>query len=117
MPNETIYFAKLPSMRSASISKIRLTKTTAATKMKVGLRNPFFRLGDNSPQFKAVFFCLPLLDKLKFELVNSIMVELFEQPLWLVSPSRDIANSLNSATQCLATLRDGFTHFRLGITT
>ncbi len=98
------------------LSKIPLTQSTVATKMTVGLRNPFFRLGDNSPQFKAVFFCLQFLTQRKFASCKFIMVELFEQPLRLVSPSRDIANSLNSAAQCFATLRDGFTHFRLGIT-
>jgi hypothetical protein len=83
----------------------------------VGLRNSFSK-GDNSPQsLKAVFLCLSVLTVHKFMMVLFIMVELFEQPLWLVSPLRDIANSLNSASQCFATLRDGFTTLSKGITT
>jgi hypothetical protein len=82
----------------------------------VGLRNSF-RQGDNSPQlFKAVFLCLSFFNWCIFALITFTMVVLFGQPLWLVSPCRDIANPLNAAAQCLATLRDGFTILRQGIT-
>jgi hypothetical protein len=83
----------------------------------VGLRNSF-RTGDNSPQlFEAVFLYLSVFSQCIFVLIISIMVVLFGQPLWLVSPVRDIANPFNTAAQCLATLRDGFTTLRTGITT
>jgi hypothetical protein len=57
-----------------------------------------------------------ILGLLNFEPFKSIMTALFGQPLWLVAPSRDTANPLNAVTRFLAVLRDGFTHFRLGIT-
>jgi hypothetical protein len=44
------------------------------------------------------------------------MMALFGQPFWLVVPFGDTANPLNAVTRFLAGLRDGFTHFRLGIT-
>lgn len=121
MLNETLNYAQLDTMSSASISKMHLTKTTTPTKMTAprniegGLRNPFSK-GDNPPQsLKAVFLCLSVFGFLKFREANIIMVELLEQPLWLVSPLRDIANSLNSASQCFATLCDGFTTLSKGI--
>ena len=83
---------------------------------EVGLCNPFSK-GDNSPQsLKAVFLCPSFLAQSNFGLCKFIMVVLFEQPLRLVSPLRDIANSLNTAAQCFATLRDGFTTLSKGIT-
>jgi hypothetical protein len=60
-----------------------------------------FRLGDNPPQFKAVFLRLPVFNFRRFMEVHIIMVVLFEQSLRLVAPSRDTANSLNAATNVL----------------
>jgi len=99
-----------------TLTNVKSMAKIIAPQHEVGLRNPFLRLGDNSPQSLAVFLCPSFLAQSNFGLCKSIMVVLFEQPLRLVSPSRDIANSLNTAAQCFATLRDGFTHFRLGIT-
>lgn len=108
--------------RTLMANKMNLTHHNNQTKMiaprniEVGLRNPF-RQGDNSPQsFKAVFLCLSFFSWCIFALITFTMVVLFGQPLWLVSPCRDIANPLNTAAQCLATLRDGFTILRQGIT-
>lgn len=92
-----------------------MTNLPAPRNIEVGICNPR-RLGDNTPQLKAVFLRLPIFNFLKSERVHIIMVVLFEQPLRLVAPSRDIANSLNTAAQCFATLRDGLTTLRLGIT-
>ena len=83
---------------------------------EVGFSSSFFRLGDNSPQFKAVFFCPQFFCFQKFLKANIIMTVLFGRPLRSVSPSRDSANSFNTVTRFLAGLCDGFTHFRLGIT-
>jgi hypothetical protein len=88
----------------------------APRNIEVGLRNSFSK-GDNSPQsLKAVFLCLSFFSWRIFALITFIMVVLFGQPLWLVSPLRDIANPFNTAAQCLATLRDGFTTLSKGIT-
>jgi hypothetical protein len=119
--NETRDFAQLPSMGSASTSKMHLTKSTTPTTM-IAPRNEVefcssFSKGDNSPQsLKAVFLCLSILNVHKFMKVHIIMVELLEQPLGLVSPLRDTANSLNSAAQCFAALRDGYSILSKGIT-
>lgn len=67
------------------------------------------RLGDNTPQLKAVFLRLPVLNFHEFMKVHVIMAVLFGQPSRLVAPSRDSANSLNTATQCFAALSVGFT--------
>ena len=60
-----------------------------------------FRQGDNTPIIKSVFLCPPFLDALKFEVINSILMELFGQPLRLVSPCRDTANSNNFVANVL----------------
>ena len=75
-----------------------------------------FRQGDNTPIIKSVFLCPPFLDALKFEVINSILMELFGQPLRLVSPCRDTANSNNFVAKCFAALRGGYPTFRQGIT-
>ncbi len=75
-----------------------------------------FRIGDNTPQDLAVFLCLPFLDAPNFWAIKSIMTVLFEQPLRLVVPIHDTANSLNTVTKCFAALRDGLTTQRIGIT-
>jgi hypothetical protein len=75
-----------------------------------------FRQGDNTPTIKSVFLCPPFLDAFKFEVINSILMELFGQPLRLVSPCRDTANSNNFVAKCFAALRGGYPTFRQGIT-
>ncbi|MDD2865485.1 MAG: hypothetical protein PHC99_12295, partial [Methylococcales bacterium] len=69
-----------------------------------------------TPQSLAVFLCLSFFGFLKFREANIIMVVLLGQPFWLVVPLYDSANSFNTATNCLAALRDGFTPLNKGIT-
>jgi hypothetical protein len=113
--NETRDFAQLPSMGSASTSKMHLTKTTTPTKMtaprsiEVGFSSSFIH-GDK-PQSKAVFFCPSFLELCSFASFKFIMAVLFGQPLRLVAPCSDSANSFSTVTRFLAGLRDGFTHF------
>lgn len=84
--------------------------------IEVGFCSSFFRQGDNTPIIKSVFLRLPFFTFPNFWERNSIMTELFGQPLWLVAPCRDSANSFNAVTRFLAGLRDGFTTLRQGIT-
>jgi hypothetical protein len=121
MLNNTRDFAPLALSASASISKIRLTKTTTRTTMtaprsiEVGFSSSNYK-GDNTPQSLAVFLCPSFFGFLKFREANIIMVVLLGQPFWLVVPLYDSANSFNTATNCLAALRDGFTPLNKGIT-
>lgn len=100
---------------------MKLTCTPSITKIpppqhEVGFRSSFIT-GDNSPQsLRAVFLCLSFFSRCIFALITFIMVVLFGQPLRLVSPVRDTANPLNTAANCFAVLRDGFTHSITGIT-
>jgi hypothetical protein len=88
-----------------------------APQNEVGGRSPFLSKGDNSPPSKAVFLCLSFFNLVEFDLIKlNIMMELFGQPLWLVSPLRDTANPLNSVANHFAVLRDGFTTLSKGIT-
>jgi hypothetical protein len=112
---ETIDFAQLSQSRSASISKMHLTKTTAPTKMtaprniEVGFSSSFIH-GDK-PHLLAVFFCPQFFCFQKSLKANIIMTVLFGRPLRSVAPCSDSANSFNTVTRFLAGLRDGFTHF------
>ena len=108
-------FAQLPSMGSASISKMHLTKTAMQTKMKVGFSSSFISIGDNSPQSLAVFLCLSFSNQLNFERIIFIMTVLFER-LRSVAPVSDIANSLSTVTRLFAKSSDGFTCFLTGTT-
>lgn len=101
---------------------MKLTNHNNQTKMtapqhEVGFSSSFFRLGDNTPLSTVVFLRpkFTCLINLSSKLSN-VMTALFGRPLRSVAPSRDSANSSNAVTRFLAGLRDGFTHFRLGIT-
>lgn len=100
---------------------MNLTKYQCADKIReprnieIGFSSSFIH-GDK-PQSKAVFFCPQLLNlPFKFEhQVKFIMAVLFGQPLRLVAPCSDSANSFSTVTRFLAGLRDGFTHSIHGI--
>lgn len=114
--------AQLPSMGSASISKIRLTKTAMQTTMTAprniegGRGNPF-RLGDNPPQPFVVFLRLPFFDNPILDSRFNFMMGLRGQLSKLVAPSRGISTPCKPITNTVESICDGFTHFRLGIST
>ena len=99
-----------------TLTKNQHTAILCPPQHEVGFSGSFFRTGDNTPIIKSVFLCLPFLGQSNFGQFKSIMTALFGQPLWLVVPVHDTANPLNAVTRFLAVLRDGFIHFRLGIT-
>lgn len=88
---------------------------SAPRNIEVGICNPR-SIGDDTPIIKSVFLCLPFFTFLNFQGRNSIMTVLFEQPLRLVVPIDDIANSLNTVTRLFAKSCDGFTTQTIGIT-
>jgi hypothetical protein len=90
-------------------------KITTHCKSSVGFSGSDYK-GDNTPQLKAVFLCLPFFTKLNFQRSYSIMTALFWQPFRLVVPLYDTANQLNAVTRFLAVLRDGFILQNKGIT-
>ncbi len=81
---------------------------------EVGICNPRYK-GDNTPQLKAVFLCLPFFKSNMLDFVF-IMTALFWRPLRSVVPLCDIANQLNAVTRLFAKSSDGFTTLSKGIT-
>ncbi len=115
--SNTQLIALLPNRPLTVKTKMTLTKNQHTAILcppqhEVGFSGSFFRHGDNTPIIKSVFLCLPFFQHAGIH----IMMALFGQPFWLVAPCRDTANPLNAVTRFLAVLRDGFTHFRHGIT-
>ena len=121
MLNKTRDFAQLPSMVSASISKIRLTKTTTPTTMTAprniegGRENPF-RTGDNSPQLKAVFLRPQFFDSSILSSRFNIMMVCVRQSLRLVSPVRGILTLAHAVTNTVRSIGVGYPTLRTGIT-
>ncbi len=111
--NETLDFAQLAIMASASISKIHLTKTNTSTRMTVGCGNPF-KVGDK-PQSKAVFFCLLFFGFLKFREANIIMAALRWRPSRSVAPTCGITTRFNAVTNTVVSISDGYPTQKVGI--
>ncbi len=100
---------------------MKLTCTPSVTKIppprniEVGFRSLFIQ-GVHAPQLKAVFLRQKFTHSTNlFSELSNVMVELFGQSLWLVSPCRDTANPLNSAANHFAVLCDGLTILSKGI--
>ncbi len=123
MFNKTRDFARIFIMKNASISKIRLTKSTTTTKMTAprniegGRGNPLPKGDNNSPQLKAVFLCLSFFNLVEFDLIKlNIMMVLFGQPLWLVVPLGGISTPFNTVTNTVESIGVGFILQTKGIT-
>jgi hypothetical protein len=89
-------------------------RITTYCKSSRGCGNPF-RLGDNTPQLLAVFFCPSFLKPALCRLSNIMMV-LFGQSLGLVAPSRGITTPFNTVTNTVVSIGVGYSILRLGIT-
>jgi hypothetical protein len=119
--NETIDFSQLPSMASASISKMHLTKSTTPTTMiaprsiEGGRENPF-RTGDNSPQSLAVFLRPQFFDSSILSRRFNIMMVCVRQSLRLVSPVRGILTLARAVTNTVRSIGVGYPTLRTGIT-
>jgi hypothetical protein len=107
--------SNLPTSLKMTLTKHNHPAILCPPQHEVGICNPRIH-GDNTPIIKSVFLCLPFFNQLTIERVIFIMTVLFEQPLRLVAPCSDIANSLNTVTRLFAKSSDGFTHFLHGIT-
>jgi hypothetical protein len=75
-----------------------------------------FRLGDNTPQIKAVFLRPSFLKQCNFASFKFIMMVLFGQSLGLVAPSRGITTPFNTVTNTVVSIGGGYSILRLGIT-
>ncbi len=73
-----------------------------------------FRQGFNKPLSTVVFLCPQKIKAVSIRLFS--MVGCIGQPFWLVAPCRDTANSIQSASQCLAATGSGLNLLRQGIT-
>lgn len=116
--NKPRNFAQIPSMSSASISKMRLTKSTTSTKMTAprniegGRGNPF-KVGDK-PQSKAVFFCPSFLAQSNFGLCKFVMAALRWRLLWSVAPTCGISTRFNAVTNTVESISDGYSTQKVG---
>jgi hypothetical protein len=101
--------------RKMTLTKHNSTANLTAPQHEVGFCGSFFSKGDNTPIIKSVFLCLPFLAQSNFGLCKFIMTALFGQPLRLVVPLHDTANSNNAVTRFFAVSSDGFTTLSKGI--